>query len=94
MQDCIITKVWFWNAASETGKTYSNFVFEEGDSVSEPTTYKVNSDGTVEGVTTTHPLTTLYTDTPGAVIECEYNRDINKAFEEITQAILSLGGNT
>ncbi|MBQ1183150.1 MAG: hypothetical protein IIX60_01740 [Clostridia bacterium] len=29
----------------------------------------------------------------GAKIECEYNRDINKAFAELRQAIISLGGN-
>ncbi len=29
----------------------------------------------------------------GAKIECEYNRDLNKAFAELQQAIISLGGN-
>lgn len=40
-----------------------------------------------------YPTTTLTTDTTGALIECEYNRDINKAFIELQQAIISLGGN-
>lgn len=35
----------------------------------------------------------LTTDTARAKIECEYNRDINKAFAELQQAIISLGGN-
>ena len=62
----------------------------------EPTTYNVNADGTVEGVTSIYPTTTLLTDT-GAVVDVTYNRDINKAFaeleEKLTQAIVSLGNN-
>lgn len=57
------------------------------------TTYTPNADGTVEGVTSLYPTTTLSTDTDGVIINCEYNRDINKAFAELTQAIISLGGN-
>ena len=37
--------------------------------------------------------TTIMTDTEGAVISVEYNKDINKAFAELYQAIISLGGN-
>jgi hypothetical protein len=33
------------------------------------------------------------TDTAGAVIDVENNRDINKAFAELYNAIISLGGN-
>ena len=40
-----------------------------------------------------YPTTVLTTDTQGAVIEVNYNRDINKAFAELQQAIISLGGN-
>ncbi|MBR0443733.1 MAG: hypothetical protein IIX15_05270 [Clostridia bacterium] len=59
----------------------------------EPTEYTPNADGTVDGVTSLYPTTTLMTDTEGAVIDVEYNRDINKAFDELKQAIISLGGN-
>ena len=59
----------------------------------EPVEYPVSADGTVEGVTSIYPTTTLMTDTAGAVIDCTYNRDINKAFEELYNAIISLGGN-
>ena len=38
------------------------------------------------------PTTTIFTDTPGAVLEVTYNRDINKAFDELTNVIISLGG--
>lgn len=55
--------------------------------------YTPNADGTVEGVTSIYPSTTLSTNTPGVLIECEYNRDINKAFTELQNAIISLGGN-
>lgn len=58
-----------------------------------PTEYAVNADGTVDGVTAIHPTTTLMTDTAGAVIDCTYSRDINKVYEQLTQAIVSLGGN-
>lgn len=58
----------------------------------EPIEYSVNADGTVEGVKSLYPSTTLTTDTVGALIEVDYNRDINKAFEEIRKVILSLGG--
>ena len=59
----------------------------------EPITYTPNTDGTVEGITSLYPVTTLLTDTAGVIVDCEYNRDLNKAFEELTNAIISLGGN-
>lgn len=58
-----------------------------------PTEYTPTADGTVNGVTSLCPITTLMTDTEGVIIDCEYNRDINKAFAELQQAIISLGGN-
>lgn len=56
--------------------------------------YIPSADGTVPGVKSLYPTTTLMTDTEGAIIEAEYNRDINKAFAELQQAVLSMGGNT
>ena len=58
-----------------------------------PTEYTPNADGTVDGITSLYPNTTLMTDTDGVLIDCEYNRDVNKAFAELQQAIISLGGN-
>lgn len=55
--------------------------------------YAPNADGTVNGVTSLYPSTTLMTDTEGVMIDCEYNRDINKAFAELQAAIISSGGN-
>lgn len=62
-------------------------VAESGD------VYTPNADGTVEGVKSIYPNTTLMTDTSGVLIDCEYNKDLNKAFEEVINAIISLGGN-
>ena len=59
-----------------------------------PQTYIPAADGTVSGVKSLYPTTTLMSDTDGVIINAEYNRDINKAFAELQQAILSMGGNT
>ena len=56
-----------------------------------PVIYPVNEDGACEVVS--RPNTTISTDTVDVVMDCEYNRDINKAFEQLTQAIISMGGN-
>jgi hypothetical protein len=78
---------------------FKNFQLEYGTAATEyepyiePVEYAVNADGTVEGVKSIYPAITLTTDTVGALIEVDYNRDINKAFAELQQAIISLGGN-
>ncbi len=58
-----------------------------------PVTYPVNADGTVSGVELIRPSMTFVPDTDGVNIEVEYNRDINKAFAELQNALISLGGN-
>ena len=52
-----------------------------------PTEYIPTADGTVNGVTSLYPNTTLTTDTEGVIINCKYNRDINKAFAALEAAI-------
>ncbi len=74
-----------------TSVTVTRYGTVEADS---PQTYIPAANGTVSGVKSLYPTTTLMTDTEGAIIEAEYNRDINKAFAEMQQAILSMGGNT
>lgn len=49
-------------------------------------TYTPNADGTVEGITSLSPTMTLLTDTEGAVIHCEYNKDTNKALSSMKTA--------
>ena len=61
-------------------------------------TYTPNADGSIEGVKSIYPTTAITANTSGALVDCEYNRDLNKAFaeleEKLTNAILSTGGNT
>lgn len=54
--------------------------------------YEVNSDGTVEGVTNLYPDTTLLTDTNGAIIDCNYYKDIDKTFDELLTNVALSGG--
>lgn len=65
----------------------------EYEPYTEPTTYDISADGAVESVTSLYPTTTLTSDTEGIVLDVEYNRDINKAFAELVNALISLGGN-
>ena len=54
--------------------------------------YAPSSDGTVEGVTSLYPNMTLMTDTDGVIIDCNYYKDIDKAFNELSSAIALSGG--
>lgn len=65
----------------------------EYEAYKEPIEYSVNSNGTVTDVVSIYPNMTLTTDTLGATIDCEYSKDINKVIEELTNAIIALGGN-
>lgn len=49
------------------------------------TEYTPNADGTVNGVTSLYPNTTLMTDTEGVIIDCEYNRNINSYAKDINK---------
>ena len=78
---------------------WKNVQLEVGDSATDyrafqQQNYIANADGTVSGVTSISDDITLMSDTDGVIINAEYNRDINKAFAELQQAILSMGGNT
>lgn len=55
----------------------------------EPIMVTANAEGTVEGLTSHYQTITLYTATEGITINCEYNRDINKAFEELKSLLMS-----
>jgi hypothetical protein len=71
----------------EIGDTMTEY--EEGK---EPIAYTPNADGTVEGVTSVYPTTTLMTGND-ICISAEYNKDTNKVIENLVSAIISLGGN-
>ena len=80
-----------------SGKTLNNLLIkpqlEIGSTATEyepyitPTEYTPTADGTVNGITSLYPNTTLTTDTEGIIINCKYNRDINKAFAALEAAI-------
>ena len=55
-------------------------------------THNPAEDGSCE-VASIAPSMVLTTDNENTVISCEYNRDINKAYDQLVQAILSMGGN-
>ena len=74
------------NVQIELGKTVSEY-----EPFKEPISYTPKADGTVEGVTSLYPTTTLLTDTEGVIISAEYNKDLNKAFAEIYQKLSALG---
>ena len=99
-----ITKIYLyaagsWQTAAGDTATFANIMITpKGNDATyepfiEPTEYTVSADSTVEGVKAIYPSTTLTTDTDGVVISAEYNRDTNKVIEQLTQAIISLGGN-
>lgn len=86
-------------AISQLVELIGNAQIEEGEIATgyepfEPAEYTPNADGTVDGVMSTYPTTTLTTDTSGVIILAEYNRDINKAFAALQNAIsLNSSGN-
>ena len=71
------------------GKTVDNFMIkpmlEVGESATEfelykePTSYTPNADGTVEGVKSIYPTTTLVPSEQGVLVECEYSQDAQKS---------------
>lgn len=61
----------------------------EFESYVEPIMVTANADGTVEGLKSHYSTITLHTATEGITINCEYNRDINKAFEELKSLLTS-----
>ena len=92
-------------AESNLLHTYNRFsvVFDHGKDVylydvgsgntKDITIYEVDEDGIAENVPCIFPKTILYAGSPFVSICAEYNKDINKAFEELYNAIISLGGN-
>lgn len=78
--------------------TYNNFYvycqLEAGTEKTEleyPTEFITDND--ITRIVVQGPTLMLTTDSNAVVFDCIYNRDINKAFAELQQAILSLGGN-
>lgn len=72
----------------EAGNTATEFEAFKG-----LTEYTPNTDGTVAGLTSESPTMTLLTDTEGITLECEYNKDTGKVIDNLTKAVVALGGN-
>ena len=80
-----------------SGKAFNNLLIKPqiaiGDTADgyepyiEPTEYTSNADGTVDGVTSIYPTTTIMTDTDGVIIDVKYNRDINKLHAELQETV-------
>ena len=77
------------NLQVEFGKAVTEY-----EEYKEPISYTPNTDGTVDGVTSLYPTTTLMTNTEGVNIEAEYNADtkkyIDKKFAELQALVLEV----
>ena len=71
----------------EIGTTATAF-----ESFVEPVEYSANSIGEAE-VTAIYPTTTIITNNPVVKVNVKYAKDINKAFAELQNTLISLGGN-
>ena len=81
-----------WNTTAGTF-TIVNPQLELGSTATEYEPYKEcveytpNADGTVNGVTSLYPNTTLMTNTAGVIIDCEYNKDVNRTVSELSTPV-------
>lgn len=94
--DEILDSAVYWYAKGvSTTATISNIQIEKGTTATEyepykePVTYTADANGEIN-IPSQYPSMTLVSD---AEMNVEYNRDINKAFAELTSAIISMGGN-
>ena len=55
-------------------------------------TVTANADGTVEGLTSLSPNMTLYTDNDGAIVNCQYYRDIDTYIDNLLINLAMTGG--
>lgn len=97
-QEGVCLKISFYLDASDgnglQSVTYSNIRIgideAEYEPYKAPVEYTVNADGTVDGVKSIAPATTLTTDTEGVLIEVEYNKDANKVVATLEQRLAAL----
>lgn len=85
------------------GETFNNYEIylqvEQGSAATEyepyaGAEYTPDEDGTVPGVASLAPTTTILTDTAGVTVELEYNRDTNLVIADILEKIAALSGTT
>lgn len=85
----------FQNAETNTIQEYNNISvglspFNGFEEYTEPTTHLINADGTVVGVTSLYPVTTLVCDTEGVVLDVGYNADTKKYIDNIKAELQAL----
>ena len=97
-QDMLESIVFLYASGNSTTAVISKMQIEYGTIVTayedyeEAEAYTPNTDGTCE-VVSLSPTMTLYTDTEGVTIDCEYKKDTNKVIENLVNAVIALGGN-
>ena len=90
---------WYNNTILNPLDVYENIQVELGEDVTTyeapitPVVYNPNVDGVVEDVKSVYPNMTLLSSINGILIDAEYNKDINIAYNELKQAIINIGGN-
>ena len=81
----------------ETGTVVKNLMFKpqlELNSTKTPyemyqgKSYTPSANGVVDGINSISPASVLLTNTKGVLIDCEYNRDLNKVIEKLEQNLL------
>lgn len=91
--DCVISNIQIeeGDTATEytpyidpTTVTVTRYGVDESDN---PLTYTPNSDGTVDGVTSIYPTMTVLTDTEGATVYLDYNRDTNAEIKRMVDLV-------
>lgn len=95
-----ITSMWFTFPTDMKLNNYKvKIQLEEGNSATEHQTYvapitkNADENGKVTGLTSVYHTTVLTTDTDGVITQCDYYKDIDKAFNELTTNIALSGGN-
>ena len=94
-----ITRIKYLNWTQSTGGSVDNIQLEVGTTKTDFEPFKelkshtINADGTVDGVTSLYPTTTLAPDTEGVVLDVEYNADtkkyIDNKFAELATAMIN-----
>lgn len=79
--DCLENRISYIQV--EVGATATEY-----EPYKEPVEYKQG-----EPIKPIYPTINITTDTVGAIVDVEYNKDINKALAELTSALISLGAN-
>jgi hypothetical protein len=95
----IMTRILFYLNDNRIKFEVDTLQIEYADTVTDfnecvETTYTPATDGTILGMKSLSPTMTLLTDTSGAIVECEYNRDTNAVILDLYNKIADLSATT